>query len=211
MSIVHVVRRGDTLSRIAREHGLRTWREIYYHPDNIFFRRRRPNPFFIHSGDEINIPDDRRVTVTTPTSLARQFPFLGECLQSLLPRYPYLMQRTLSRPRLISCLSRLDIPYKQDLLLWYGLDTSLNIPLEGFLNDIRHVGETSFNLLGDLKITFNPIESIIFIGRNIKDSYEAGQSIGIPLNPTSAFTSAFFVGVHFDFDFQPQRSLPLEE
>ncbi len=54
--IVYVVVRGDSLSKIARAHGLSSWRALYDAPENADFRRRRPNPNLIHPGDRVVIP-----------------------------------------------------------------------------------------------------------------------------------------------------------
>jgi hypothetical protein len=55
MSIQYSVQRGDTLSAIARRHGI-TWQQLYNHPDNAEFRRKRPNPNLIFPGDVVMIP-----------------------------------------------------------------------------------------------------------------------------------------------------------
>lgn len=56
MSTIYVVRAGDTLTRIARDHGFVDWRAIYYHPENAAFRARRPDPNRIFPGDQLRIP-----------------------------------------------------------------------------------------------------------------------------------------------------------
>ncbi len=58
MSFPYTVKSGDTLTRIAAEHGLPSWRELYQHPDNAEFRRKRPNPDRIFPGDVVIIPSD---------------------------------------------------------------------------------------------------------------------------------------------------------
>lgn len=65
MPTKHTVKSGETLSAIARQHGIADWRTLYNHPDNAPFRQKRPNPNLIHAGDEIIIPDkpDKHVTV----------------------------------------------------------------------------------------------------------------------------------------------------
>jgi hypothetical protein len=45
------------LSAIAKKNNLASWRDIYYHPDNAAFRRRRPNPDVIFPGDVVMLPD----------------------------------------------------------------------------------------------------------------------------------------------------------
>ena len=53
--IEYVVKRGDNLSTIGRLHGM-DWQDLYKHPKNAEFRRKRPNPDLIHPGDVIHIP-----------------------------------------------------------------------------------------------------------------------------------------------------------
>jgi hypothetical protein len=52
----YTVRAGDTLTAIARRFGFASWRDIYYHPDNETFRKKRPNPDKIFPGDVLAIP-----------------------------------------------------------------------------------------------------------------------------------------------------------
>ena len=54
----YIVQRGDSLSAIARAHGLRDWQTLYNAPENEAFRRLRPNPNVIHPGDRIQIPGE---------------------------------------------------------------------------------------------------------------------------------------------------------
>ena len=56
MSFPYTVKSGDTLTRIAAQHGFADWREIYRHPDNAAFRAKRPNPDLIFPGDVLMIP-----------------------------------------------------------------------------------------------------------------------------------------------------------
>jgi hypothetical protein len=51
------IRSGDTLTKIARLHGVPSWRDIYHAPDNAAFRAKRPNPDRIFPGDVVIIPD----------------------------------------------------------------------------------------------------------------------------------------------------------
>jgi LysM repeat protein len=68
MSIVHVVKPGDCLYRIAQQYGFADWHTIYDHPDNAEFRELRSNPNVIYPGDEIHIPDVDAKQVTLATS-----------------------------------------------------------------------------------------------------------------------------------------------
>jgi len=56
MSKPYVVKRGDTLSGIARQHGYKSWHEIYDSPENSAFRAKRPNPNLIFPGDVLLLP-----------------------------------------------------------------------------------------------------------------------------------------------------------
>ena len=56
LSTEYVVKSGDTLVKIAKEHGFADWREIYNHPDNRAFKAKRPNPDRIFPGDVLMIP-----------------------------------------------------------------------------------------------------------------------------------------------------------
>ena len=48
---------GDTLTKIAKQHGFDDWRVIYNHPSNAAFKAKRPDPDKIFPGDVIVIPD----------------------------------------------------------------------------------------------------------------------------------------------------------
>ncbi len=51
----YTVKKGDTLSKIGRLHGV-DWKKIYMHDKNRAFRRKRPNPNLIYPGDVVFIP-----------------------------------------------------------------------------------------------------------------------------------------------------------
>ncbi len=57
MSTPYTVKEGDWLSKIAAAHGLASWQDLYYHPDNAAFRAKRPNPDLIYPGDVVMIPN----------------------------------------------------------------------------------------------------------------------------------------------------------
>ena len=52
----YVVVKGDWLNKIARNHGLPSWKDIYYHPKNAGFRKLRPDPNLIYPGDKVWVP-----------------------------------------------------------------------------------------------------------------------------------------------------------
>jgi len=57
VSKTYLVRAGDTLSGIAQTNGYKSWRDVYFHPDNQAFRTKRPNPNLIFPGDMLILPN----------------------------------------------------------------------------------------------------------------------------------------------------------
>jgi N-acetylmuramoyl-L-alanine amidase len=51
------VQPGDCLAKIASDFGFSDYRQIYDHPANAEFKKRRPNPFVIKAGEGLVIPD----------------------------------------------------------------------------------------------------------------------------------------------------------
>lgn len=68
----HVVKRGECLSTIARQHGF-AWQTLYDAPQNAALRRRRPNPNVLREGDVVVIPP--RVPVGGPAATGRLHDF----------------------------------------------------------------------------------------------------------------------------------------
>jgi hypothetical protein len=58
---LHTVESGENLSSIAKRFKVSSWQEIYNHPKNSDFRKKRPNPNLIHVGDKVFIPDSSTV------------------------------------------------------------------------------------------------------------------------------------------------------
>ena len=56
LSHPHVVRPGETLSKIAQRYGIHDWRALYDAPWNAGLRRKRPDPNSVRPGDVVNIP-----------------------------------------------------------------------------------------------------------------------------------------------------------
>lgn len=55
--MIYIVRSGDYLSKIARDHGIADWHTLYHRSENAEFRRLRPNPNLIYPGDRLFIPE----------------------------------------------------------------------------------------------------------------------------------------------------------
>ncbi len=56
-TIVHTVKKGENLDKIAKTYGIKSFKSIYDDPVNAKFRRQRKNPDLIQPGDKIIIPD----------------------------------------------------------------------------------------------------------------------------------------------------------
>jgi N-acetylmuramoyl-L-alanine amidase len=69
----HIVRQGECLSTIARDHGFADWHTIYNHADNADLRKKRPNPHVLHPGDEVFIPDKQPKKVSCATGAKHVF------------------------------------------------------------------------------------------------------------------------------------------
>lgn len=55
----HTVAEGENLFLIAKQAGFRNYQAIYTHEKNIAFRRHNPDPYSVHVGDRIWIPEKR--------------------------------------------------------------------------------------------------------------------------------------------------------
>lgn len=53
----YLVKKNDSLSKIAKRYGVKNWRTIYNHEKNKEFRESHPNPNLIYPGDRIWVPD----------------------------------------------------------------------------------------------------------------------------------------------------------
>jgi len=52
----YIIKKGDTLSGLAKKYNLSGWEKIYNHPKNSEFREKRPDPNKIYPGDIVYIP-----------------------------------------------------------------------------------------------------------------------------------------------------------
>jgi len=55
---VHVIKKGDTLIKIAKQYGIKDWRKgLYEHKDNQAFKRKNPDPEVLPLGEKLMIPE----------------------------------------------------------------------------------------------------------------------------------------------------------
>jgi hypothetical protein len=71
----YTVQQGDTLTGIADQFRLATWRRIYDHPQNAAFRRKRPNPDLLFPGDVLYVPDLEEPEYSRATDAKHKFRF----------------------------------------------------------------------------------------------------------------------------------------
>ena len=67
MATSHIVKQGEHISRIAREHGFFDYRIIWDHPANAALKKKRPNPHVLLPGDHLHIPDKQVKWDSRPT------------------------------------------------------------------------------------------------------------------------------------------------
>ena len=69
----HIVKPGENLARIAKQYKIANWRDIYNHPENNEFRKKRPNPNILFEGDEVFVPEPKQKTVYVRTGANHRF------------------------------------------------------------------------------------------------------------------------------------------
>lgn len=69
----HVVRQGEHLSRIAKDHGFEDYLTIWNHPSNAALKARRHNPNVLFEGDTVVIPDRELREEARPTEQKHRF------------------------------------------------------------------------------------------------------------------------------------------
>lgn len=68
----HPVQRGDSLSRIARRYGLKSWKALWEAPQNEPIRKKRKNPNVIHPGDDVYVPGMTVFEIVRETDLTHR-------------------------------------------------------------------------------------------------------------------------------------------
>jgi N-acetylmuramoyl-L-alanine amidase len=75
---LHIVQRGENLTRIAQHYGIKGWRKLWDAPDNAKLREKRRNPHALWPGDELIVPAIAVHQVTRPTDLSHSLVFSEE-------------------------------------------------------------------------------------------------------------------------------------
>jgi N-acetylmuramoyl-L-alanine amidase len=73
MPKVHVVERGDCLSKIARQYGFADYRVIWNAPENDALREVRRDPNVLFPGDEVTVPDREDKTFSCASERTHTF------------------------------------------------------------------------------------------------------------------------------------------
>lgn len=70
---IHKVRKGDCVASIAAEYGFADWRAVWNHPGNADLRARRKSPNVLLEGDDVVLPEPRKVMATVPAGKDHRF------------------------------------------------------------------------------------------------------------------------------------------
>jgi hypothetical protein len=54
--MIHTVKQGEYLSKIAKQYGFADYKAIWNHPENAEFKKKRKNPNILYAGDELFVP-----------------------------------------------------------------------------------------------------------------------------------------------------------
>lgn len=71
MSFPYTVKKGDSLSAIAKRFGVKSWQELYNLSENAAFRAKRPDPNLIQPGDVVTVPGSVATTGYVVTGMTR--------------------------------------------------------------------------------------------------------------------------------------------
>jgi hypothetical protein len=148
----HVVKQGETLSEIARQHGFADWRLVYNHASNAQLRKQRPDPNVLYPGDKIQIPAVKPRTVSRKTGGGGPF-----TLQTRSRVLRMRLQDSQGKP-LKSAEFTLEFTGKPPVKGSTKGDGTLEVPLPPTCRDaVLTVGEQTFQLqLGHL----NPLDDV---------------------------------------------------
>lgn len=73
MDRLHVVRQGEHLTRIAKQHGFTDYRTIWEHGPNAELRRKREDPNVLFPGDRLMVPEKAIKEEPRPTDQRHRF------------------------------------------------------------------------------------------------------------------------------------------
>jgi hypothetical protein len=73
-----VIKQGECLSSLAGAFGLRSWQDLYDHPDNIELKKKRPNPNVVAPGDVVMVPDSATDKKIVPCATGKAYLFVVE-------------------------------------------------------------------------------------------------------------------------------------
>lgn len=71
--MVHFVKQGDYLSKIAKQHGFADWKTIWNDPQNADLKKKRQNPNVLYPGDKLVIPEKKEKQESGATEQHHKF------------------------------------------------------------------------------------------------------------------------------------------
>jgi hypothetical protein len=72
----HIIEQGECLSSLAGAYGLRSWKDLYDHPENTELNKQRPNPNVVAPGDVVSVPDSATEKKTVPCTTGKTYLFI---------------------------------------------------------------------------------------------------------------------------------------
>ena len=71
--MIHTVKQGEYLSKIAKEYGFADYKAIWNHPENAEFKKKRKNPNILYVGDKLFVPVKEEKEVSGATEQRHRF------------------------------------------------------------------------------------------------------------------------------------------
>ena len=69
----YTVKQGDSLSKIAKNHGFQDYRTLWDHPRNADLKKKRKNPNVLFPGDILHIPEKQSKEISGGTGQRHRF------------------------------------------------------------------------------------------------------------------------------------------
>ncbi|PCK04240.1 MAG: peptidoglycan-binding protein [Alteromonadaceae bacterium] len=202
----HTVQQGETLTRIAHQHGFQSVGAIYDHPDNAELRQLRPDPDILNPGDNIIIPDIEDKVVTKTSSSRYSFTLKRLPKDQLILRLVDRKGQTWVNKRVV-----MDIGGQQhDLTTDSDGMVTIELPHEGSLEggnvDIyleENSEQATFNMVSGVG-TLDPVEELSGVQARCNHlSYDCGTVDGLNGSRTRKGVKAFQKSQNLDVDGVP--------
>jgi hypothetical protein len=155
MSFLYTIVYGDNLTKIAKRHGLASWKDIYYLPENAPFRAKRPNPDKIYPGDVVLIPGTDPNPPLPPSPPPPPLPPPVPPPEPLPTTFRFIIHRMASEESFVGqdqdlFFNVLDATNARFAIYWFGRDGRLKTSATP--NKVFHGPSRSFNTKAPLAV-----------------------------------------------------------